>query len=79
MLTSSFVIAKHSVAVLHRENFVIDSSVVSVLISEVVKLLAELSNKLVFLRASDLDSSLLLWNSVKCAHNATYSSLGHIC
>lgn len=49
MLTTSFVIAKHSVAILHRENFVVDSSVVSVLISKVVKLLAELSNKLVFL------------------------------
>lgn len=49
MLTTSFVIAKHSVAILHRKNFVVDSSVVSVLISKVVKLLAELSNKLVFL------------------------------
>jgi len=46
---AGLVIAKHAIAILHTENFVVDSSVVTVLISKVVKLLSEFCDQLVFL------------------------------
>lgn len=60
VLTSGFVVAQHAVPVLHREDFVVDATVVAVLIPQVVELLSELSNELVLLRAADLDASFLL-------------------
>lgn len=49
VLRAGLVVTKHAVSVLHGENFVINTSVVSVLVAEIVQLLAELSNKLIFL------------------------------
>jgi hypothetical protein len=45
---SCLIIAEHAVAVFHGKDFVIDSTVVAVLVAEIVELLSELSNKLVF-------------------------------
>mgnify|MGYP007070380126 CR=1 FL=1 len=50
MFPTSLVVRKHAVAVLHVENFVIKSTVITGLTAEVVELLTELSNKLVLLR-----------------------------
>lgn len=47
VLGSSSIIGKHSVATFHVEDLVVHTAVVSLLVSEVVKLLTELSNKLV--------------------------------
>lgn len=54
--TSSLVVRKHTVAVLHGEDFVAHSSVVAVLVAKSVQLLAEVSDKLVLFGASDFDS-----------------------
>jgi len=48
MFSSGLIVAEHAVAVLHGKNLVIYSAVVTVLIAEIVELLSELSNKLVF-------------------------------
>jgi len=56
MIGSSLVIGKHSVATFHVEDLVVYSAVVSRLVSEVVKLLTELSNQLVLLGAADGNS-----------------------
>jgi len=44
VLTSSLVIRKHSVAVFHVKNLIVDTTVVSGLTAQVVKLLAQLGN-----------------------------------
>jgi len=49
VLSTGFVIRKHAVAVLHVENLIIDTSIVTGLASQVVELLAELGNELIFL------------------------------
>lgn len=53
VLTSGSVVGQHSVASFHVEDFVINTTVVSLLVSEVVKLLAELSDKLVLFTTAD--------------------------
>ena len=47
VLAAGLVITQHADAVLHSENLVIDSAVVSVLISQVIEALSKLSDKLV--------------------------------
>jgi hypothetical protein len=53
VLTSGSVVGQHSVASFHVEDFVVNTAVVSLLVSEVVKLLAELSDKLVLFTTAD--------------------------
>ena len=57
---SDFLLAQQLVPVLHGENFIVNSSVVSLLVLEVVQLLSQLSDELVLVRASDLNSRLSL-------------------
>ncbi len=47
VLAAGLVITQHADAVLHSENLVIDSAVVSVLISQVIEALSKFSDKLV--------------------------------
>ena len=56
MLTSGSVVSEHSVATFHVEDLIVNTAVVSLLVSEVVELLAELSDKLVLLTATDSNS-----------------------
>ena len=56
----NFLLTQEFVPVLHGENFIVNSSVVSLLVLKVVKLLSQLSDQLVFIRASDFHSSLSL-------------------
>lgn len=58
VLRAGLVVGKHAHAVLHGENFVIDATVVAVLVAQVVQALTELSNELILLTGSDLDSRL---------------------
>jgi hypothetical protein len=56
MLTASLVIWKHTIAVFHRKNLVVYPTVVAVLVSEIVKLLTQLSNQLILFTASDFNT-----------------------
>ena len=56
---TSFVVREHAVAVFHGKDLIVDSAIVTVLVAQIVQLLTELSNKLVFLTASNLDSGSL--------------------
>ena len=56
VLAPGFVVSEHAQAVLHGEDLIIHSTVVPVLIAQIIKALAQLSNQLVLLRGSDLDS-----------------------
>ena len=49
VLAPGFVVSEHAQAVLHGEDLIIDSTVVPVLIAQIVKALAQLSNELVLL------------------------------
>ena len=60
MLATGLVVTEHSVSVLHRENFVVDTAVITILVSQVVELLTKLGDQLVFLGGSDSHSSILL-------------------
>ena len=56
MLATGLVVGEHAVAVLHCENFVVDASIIAVLVAEIVKLLTQFSDQLIFFTASDLNS-----------------------
>jgi hypothetical protein len=56
VIASGFIVSKHSVAAFHVEDFIVHTAVVSLLVSEIVKLLTELSNKLVLLTRADGNS-----------------------
>jgi len=60
VLVASLIIGEHPVAVLKRVDFVVDTLVVTLLVAKIVEILAELSNKLVFLTASDLDTGVMV-------------------
>ena len=59
MLAARLVIREHTETVLHREDLVVDAAVIAVLIAEVVEALSKLSDELILLRGSDLDSRSL--------------------
>ena len=59
MLRSGLVVGKHAKTVLHGEDLVVDATVVSVLVAQVVQTLTKLSDKLVLLGGSDLDTGCL--------------------
>lgn len=54
-----FVIAEHAVAIFHREDFIVYTAVVAVLVAEVVELLSEFSDELVFFRRANFDAGFL--------------------
>jgi hypothetical protein len=58
VLSAGLVVSEHAHAVLHGENFVIDTTVVAVLVAQVVEALTKLGNELILLTGSDLDSRL---------------------
>ena len=49
VLGAGLVVGEHARAVFHRENLIVDSSVVTVLVSQVVQTLSELCDELIFL------------------------------
>ena len=51
-----FIIGHHSVAIFERVDLVIHSTVVSLAVTEVVELLAELCNELIFFALADFDA-----------------------
>lgn len=55
---TGLLVGKHSVATFHVEDFIVDTTVISVLVSEVIKLLTEFGNKLVFLGAADSNTMI---------------------
>ena len=59
MLAARLVICEHTETVLHREDLVVDTTVIAVLVAEVVQALSKLSDELILLRGSDLDSRSL--------------------
>jgi hypothetical protein len=59
VLGAGLVVAEHAVAVLHGENFVVDAAVVAVLVAEVVELLSELGDELIFLGGANFDTGFL--------------------
>jgi hypothetical protein len=59
MFSASLVVNEHAIAVFHREYFVVDASVVAVLVAQVVELLAQFRDKLVFVGTPDFDSCFL--------------------
>lgn len=50
---SDLLLTQELVAVIHRENLVVDSTVVTLLILKVIELLSQLSNQLILVAASD--------------------------
>ena len=56
MFAASFVVTEHAHSVFHCENLVVDSTVVSVLVSQVIEALSKLSDKLILFGGSNLDS-----------------------
>lgn len=48
MFTAGFIVREHAEAILKVENFVIETTVITGLAAQVVKLLTELSDELVF-------------------------------
>lgn len=56
VLIAYLVIREHSVAVFKGVNLIVDTTVVPLLVSEVVELLAEFSDELVFFAASNSDA-----------------------
>lgn len=61
VLGAALVVAEHAVAVLHGENFVIDTTVVTVLVAEVVELLSKFGDELVFFGGANFDTGFLGW------------------
>ena len=59
VLRTGLIVGKHAYTVFHGEDFIVDAAVVAILIAQIVKPLAQLSNQLVFLRRSNLDSTCL--------------------
>ena len=59
MLAARLVICEHTETVLHREDLVVNATVIAVLIAEVVEALSKLSDVLILLGGSDLDSRSL--------------------
>lgn len=53
---SGSLVSKHLVAAFHVEDIVIDTSVISLLILEIIELLSELSNELIFLARSKFNT-----------------------
>ena len=60
MFSAGLVVGEHAVATVHRENFIINTAVVTVLVAEIVQLLAELSNQLIFLTGTECNSMVKL-------------------
>ena len=56
VLAPGFVVSEHAQAVLHGEDLVVDTTVVPVLVAQIVKALTQLGDELVLFRGSDLDS-----------------------
>ena len=59
VLRTGLIVGKHAYTVFHGENFVVDAAVVAILIAQIVKPLAQLSDQLVLLRRSNLNSTSL--------------------
>jgi hypothetical protein len=59
-LGSDFFFREEFISIFHGENLVVNTSVVSLLVLEIVELLSQLGDELVFVRASDFDSGRLL-------------------
>ena len=59
VLRASLVVGEHAHTVLHGKYLVVHTAVVTVLISQVVKALSKLSNELIFLRRSNLNTGCL--------------------
>ena len=77
VLSTRLVISQHTVATLHGQNFVVDSTIVSVLISEIIQLLSEFSNQLVLFSTANGDSASGVVSLLKEAwldKEVTYSS-----
>jgi hypothetical protein len=53
---TGLLVGKHSVATFHVEDFIINTAVVSLLMSQVVELLTELSDELIFFTAANSNS-----------------------
>ena len=49
VLGTGFIVCQHANAILHGENLVVDTAVVTILVAQVVKTLAKLCDKLVLL------------------------------
>ena len=56
---ADFLFSEQLISILHRENLVIDSSVISLLVFQVIELLAELSDELILVTASNLYACVL--------------------
>ena len=59
MLGAGLVVGKHAHAILHSENLVIHSTVVAILVAQVVETLAQFGDELILLTGSDLNSCCL--------------------
>lgn len=59
VLTTGSVISEHSVTTFHVEYLIVDTTVISILVSQVVQLLTEFSDKLVFLGAANSNTVAL--------------------
>lgn len=59
VLAAQLVIREHAVAIFHRENFIIDSAEITILVAKVVKLLTELSNEEILFAGTDFDTRFL--------------------
>jgi hypothetical protein len=65
VLGAGLVVGKHASAVFHRENFIVDASVVAVLVPQIVEALSQLCDELVFLRGADFDAGSLVYKEKK--------------
>ena len=62
VLRAGLVVSKHADTVLHSENLVVHTAVVTVLVPQVVEALSKLSNELILLGRSNLDTRCLKQN-----------------
>ena len=67
MLWTSLIVGKHANTILHGENLVVYTTVVAILVAQIVKSLAKLSNKLVLLWRSDLHTTCLVYCKIRLA------------
>ena len=59
VLRASLVVREHANAILHSENLVVNTAIVTILVAQIVKPLAKLSDKLIFLGRANLHATCL--------------------
>ena len=60
VLGTGLVVGEHAVATVHRENLVVYTAIITVLVAQIVQLLPQLGNQLVFLTGTEGNARIKL-------------------